>query len=235
MAIELSSESLTENGCIVTAEIRNLPQRNAINPAMAQDLVSLNNGDGGSGGTIGILRASGPIWCSGADTSTLAESDDTLEVYSQLLESMACSEIFWIAQVHAPVLGLGAALLATCPIVMAAESCWVQLPEVGLGIFPGLALSYLEPAIGARESLRLAIDGERLSADEARRLGLISRVVDDSSQLQDVTTEFAQRLAVQRLAPHLRKSWRAHFDTDLIRTRRAILTELMAQSLQSRR
>jgi enoyl-CoA hydratase/carnithine racemase len=72
----------------------------------------------------------------------------------------------------------GLALALACDIRVAAEGASFATPETGEGLVPlGGATQRLPRAVGRAHALRLLLTGEEIDAAEARRIGLLSRVV----------------------------------------------------------
>jgi methylglutaconyl-CoA hydratase len=80
--------------------------------------------------------------------------------------------------VQGPALGGGVGLVAACDIVVAAESAWFSVSEVKIGLIPAVVSPYIIRAIGDRAARRYALTGEKISAAEALRLGLVDTVVE---------------------------------------------------------
>ena len=102
--------------------------------------------------------------------------------------------LFHVAVVNGVALGWGTEYLICCDYRIAARDAVFGLPETGLGILPGAGgTSELWALIGASQALRLGMTGERISAEEALRIGLIQEVVEDV----DAGLERARSLADQ--------------------------------------
>lgn len=82
-----------------------------------------------------------------------------------------------LALVNGAALGGGTGLVAACDIAIAAEGASFGTTEVRLGIIPAVISPYVVRAIGARQARRYFLTGERLGAEEARRIGLVHEVV----------------------------------------------------------
>jgi enoyl-CoA hydratase/carnithine racemase len=83
-----------------------------------------------------------------------------------------------IAAIHGHCLGSGLELSLTCDIRLASEDARFGLPEAGLGIIPAAGGSQTLPRVAGRaHALRVALTGETIDAQEACRIGLVSRVV----------------------------------------------------------
>ena len=73
--------------------------------------------------------------------------------------------------------GGGAELLLACDVVIAEEGSWISFPEAALGLLPPLLITLGQLALGRRRALYLAMTGQRVSAEEAKRLGIVDEVV----------------------------------------------------------
>ncbi len=100
-----------------------------------------------------------------------------------------------IAAVNGWALGGGTELLLCTDIRVVARSAKLGLPEINLGLFPGAGgsqriLRQISPC-KARELMFL---GNQITAEEAERIGLVNKVVDDE-QLLDTALEMANAIA----------------------------------------
>jgi methylglutaconyl-CoA hydratase len=84
-----------------------------------------------------------------------------------------------VARVNGAALGGGTGLVACCDIVVASERAVFGTTEVRLGLIPAVIGPYVLAAVGPRQARRLMLTGERISAAEAARLGLVHEVVAD--------------------------------------------------------
>ncbi len=85
-----------------------------------------------------------------------------------------------VAVVNGVALGWGTEFMLTCDYRIAAKTASFGLPETGLGIVPGAGgTSELPHFIVLPQTLRLGMTGERISAEEAARIGLVQEVVED--------------------------------------------------------
>jgi enoyl-CoA hydratase len=91
-----------------------------------------------------------------------------------------------IAAVNGWALGGGTELLLCTDIRIAAASAKFGLPEINLGLFPGAGGSQrLIRQIPLCKAKELMFTGERISAADAERLGLINKVVEDASLMTE--------------------------------------------------
>lgn len=82
-----------------------------------------------------------------------------------------------MAVVQGAAYGGGVGLIAACDIAIASETATFSLSEVRLGLVPAVISPYVIRAIGARTARRYFLTGEKFSAAEALRIGLVHDVV----------------------------------------------------------
>ncbi len=100
-----------------------------------------------------------------------------------------------IAAINGYALGGGLELALMCDIRIAAAHATFGLPEVCIGSIPGLGgTQRLVRAIGASDALMMLLTGERIDAQEALRIGLISRLVP-AEDLQPAAQALARKIA----------------------------------------
>ena len=149
-----------------------------------------------------ILTGEGPAFCAGGDIKEMASGRPAYEYRSRLLtvlESIAIP----LARMPKPVIaainghahGAGVSLAACCDISIAAEDATFSLAFVRMGLIPDVtALYFLPRIIGTNRVKELVFTGDRLSAQEAARIGLVNRVVPTDT-LRDAAMELAQTLS----------------------------------------
>jgi len=100
-----------------------------------------------------------------------------------------------IAAVNGFALGGGCELALACTLRLAADTATFGQPEINLGLIPGHGGSQRLPRlIGRGRALELLLTGDRISADEAWRIGLVNRVVP-AARLLDAAHALAAALA----------------------------------------
>jgi len=135
-----------------------------------------------------VITGQGKSFCSGANMDDLRDgwmagnepSTDPTLLFRALVEM----PIPVIAAVNGPAVGGGFELTMCCDLVVASESAWFALPEIGLGVIPNTALALLPRLIGVRKSLELILKREKLSSLVAMNLGLVNEIVPVGSEIE---------------------------------------------------
>ncbi|HEV2357308.1 MAG TPA: enoyl-CoA hydratase-related protein [bacterium] len=130
--------------------------------------------------TIATLTSTGPrAFCAGVDVAAHApdRARPMLEAFEQVADRMLSLRQVLIASVQGPALGGGWELALLCDLVVAAEDARFGLPEIALAAFPPAAAALLPRLVGETRALALVLTGAPISAVDAHRLGLVTRVV----------------------------------------------------------
>ena len=161
-----------------------------------------------------VVTGEGEAFCSGGDTSWIvSEPDATVDAlrtrmvtFYRAWLSIRSLEVPTIAAVNGAAIGAGLCLALACDIRFAARSARLGAPFVRLGMHPGMAATWLLPeAVGLAAARDLLLTGRTVDADEALRLGLVSRVVDDVSFRDEVLAGAAAIAATAPIASRLTK------------------------------
>ena len=100
-----------------------------------------------------------------------------------------------VASVQGGVAGAAVGLVAACDLVVAADDTFLFVAHVlHGGSNDGLTTYFLPRQIGVRKTLELALLGERITATQARELGLVNFVVP-RAELESETAKLVERLA----------------------------------------
>jgi cyclohexa-1,5-dienecarbonyl-CoA hydratase len=120
--------------------------------------------------------------------------EDMIESFHGLCRTLLEMDAVTVAAVRGVALGGAMELLACCDFVVAAEGATFGQPEIELGCFPPLAAAIYPSLLGAKRANEIVLLGERLTAQEARSLGLVTRVAP-APDLDSAVEEMVQTLA----------------------------------------
>lgn len=129
-----------------------------------------------------VLRGAGPRgFSAGVEVADHKPErvGEMLDTFHGVFRRLWRADCFTIAAVHGHCLGGGCELATFCDVVIAEQSATFGQPEIKLGCFPPLALVTFPRLIGMRHALDLILTGRTISAQEAERIGLVTRVVPD--------------------------------------------------------
>ncbi len=101
-----------------------------------------------------------------------------------------------IARVNGHALAGGFGLAAACDLVVAVEDAKFGMPEVNVGLWPMMISAILIRSMPRRAVLELMMTGRLVSAEEARALGVVSRVVA-RAELDGAVDELVAELAAK--------------------------------------
>jgi enoyl-CoA hydratase len=159
-----------------------------------------------------VVTGEGSAFCSGGNTSWIAsEPDATVDqlrtrmiAFYRAWLSIRKLEVPTIAAVNGPAIGAGLCLALACDIRYAAAGARLGAPFVKLGMHPGMAGTYLLPnVVGEAHARDLLLTGRLVGADEALRLGLVSRVIERASFLDEVLATAASIAATAPIPSRL--------------------------------
>ena len=139
-----------------------------------------------------VLAGSSPVFAAGADIAemekkTLAEGIDFGFLGQRVAERIERFPTPVIALVEGYALGGGLELALSADFIVAAEGAQLGLPEVTVGIHPGMGgATRLTRLIGRANTKLLAYTGTPVSAEEAHRLGFVVKLVPAATARDDV-------------------------------------------------
>lgn len=156
-----------------------------------------------------VLTGAGKAFCSGGDLKAIRERsgigpratpDGTRANYRRgvhsIIKALADVEVATIAAINGPAIGLGLDIGVLCDIRLAGASAKMASSFVKVGIIPGDGGAWiLTNAIGASRAAELVLTGDTIDAEEAARIGLVSRVAPDDQLLAEAR-KLAERVAV---------------------------------------
>lgn len=147
-----------------------------------------------------VIGATGRFFCVGGDLAAMAAADDMAVFIDDLADALhrVVSEIqrsdaVVICAVQGHAAGAGFPLAAAADIVIAADTVRFSLGYTKVGLTVDGGSSLLVHTLGLHRTLRLALLGDALSAEEARDAGLVARVVP-AGELEATVADVARSL-----------------------------------------
>jgi 2-(1,2-epoxy-1,2-dihydrophenyl)acetyl-CoA isomerase len=148
-----------------------------------------------------IVTGAGRAFCAGQD---LAERDlpdaapldvELRERYNPIIRALRSMGQPVIAAVNGVAAGAGASLAFACDLRIAADDARFILAFGRIGLVPDSGATWFLPRlVGAARAAEMALVGDPVGAEEALRIGLVSRVVP-GDQLMAQARELAERIA----------------------------------------
>jgi len=151
---------------------------------------------------IVILAGAGPAFCAGHDLREV-RADPRREAYEALFAQ--CSRLMLklvrlpkpvIARVQGVATAAGCQLVASCDLAVAAESARFATPGVNIGLFCSTPMVALSRAVPRKQAMEMLLTGDLISAERAREIGLVNRVVP-AADLERATLDLARQIAAK--------------------------------------
>lgn len=141
-----------------------------------------------------ILAANGPVFCAGHDLKEMSahRSDaDRGRGYFETLLNQCAALMRQILALPQPVIAAiegvataaGCQLVATCDLAVAGDDARFATPGVHIGLFCSTPMVALSRAVSRKHAMEMLLLGERVTAEDAQRIGLVNRVVPQGEAL----------------------------------------------------
>ena len=167
---------------------------NALNSALIDDLgQALDNFESNNNIGCVVLTGSAKAFAAGADIAEMAPKT-YMDVY---LEDFITAGWERVSQCRKPIiaavagfaLGGGCEMAMMCDFIIAADNAKFGQPEINLGIIPGAGgTQRLTRFLGKSKAMEMVLTGRMMTAEEAERAGLASRVVPLDDLLDEAVT-----------------------------------------------
>jgi len=199
-----------QDGAVVTLTLNETRTRNAISPAIVEAMVECVNRINAdlSVGCV-ILTGAGAGFSSGGNVKVMKERTglfggspvDIRRSYLRGIQriplAMYALEAPSIAAVNGAAVGAGCDLASMCDIRIAGRSATFAESFLRVGLVSGDGGAWFLPrAVGMSKACEMTFTGDFVEADEALRIGLVSKVVDDD-RLMEEAGALARRIAAQ--------------------------------------
>lgn len=137
------------------------------------------------------ITGAGRAFSSGADLRDITARERTddghvdvyttlTQVYHPILTTLRTMPKPAVAAINGPAVGIGCSLALSCDLLIAAESAYLSLGFVNIGLVPdGGSLPLICARAGAGRAAEMAMLGDRVTASKARRWGIVNEVLPD--------------------------------------------------------
>lgn len=183
-------------------------RRNAFSPAMMREITpKLQALADDERVTVVVFTGAGTVFSGGADLKEM-QTASALEDRAEYDHVLKFNRMVWnypkvtIAAVNGHAMGGGANLVSWCDLAVADERALFGYPEVRAGIASATVIAGLSKLVNRKEMNELVLTGMPVDAAEAKRLGLVNRVVPAGTALA-AALELAGQIAQH--APHALK------------------------------
>ncbi|MGA0598676.1 enoyl-CoA hydratase/isomerase family protein [Enterovirga sp. CN4-39] len=149
-----------------------------------------------------VLTGSGRAFCAGGLASWMEQKAEHPDEFREILPDTK-RIVFSQLQMEKPIIcalngaaaGLGASIALMCDLIVAADTATIGDPHVRMGFVAGDGGPVILPQlVGYARAKEMLLLGSMLSAEEARSMGLINRVVP-AAELEAATEKLALQLA----------------------------------------
>ena len=145
---------------------------------------ALEQADGDDAVHVTLIRGSHTCFTAGNDLADFRafKASGKPTPLNPLLQAISLARKPIVAAVAGPAVGIGTTMLLHCDLVYAGEKATFRLPFVNLGLCPEGASSLLLPWLaGHQQAAELLMLGEPFSAERARSIGLVNRILPEEA------------------------------------------------------
>jgi 2-(1,2-epoxy-1,2-dihydrophenyl)acetyl-CoA isomerase len=187
-------------GTVLTVTLDRPERYNAIDAELAEALVVALRAAPAAGARAVVIRGAGKGFSAGADLSTRADPgwpvfERLQHVGHEVTRAVLACPLPILASVHGVCAGISLALVLGADVSVLAEDARLLMPFLTRGLVPDGAITRQLPRlVGMTKAKELLLLRTELSAIEAERLGLVTRVVP-AAQLDEEAAAIAAELA----------------------------------------
>ncbi|MCB1526508.1 MAG: enoyl-CoA hydratase/isomerase family protein [Hyphomicrobiaceae bacterium] len=194
------------NSGVLEISLNRPTEGNKITEEMGAQLVALL-GNLSSECKLVLLRSNGEDFCTGRQSPQFDRSKATAVQFREIVAEGPLRLYRALRECRAPIVGVlqgkvhgvGCAIAALCDLAVAADDASFLIPEMDAGIPPTLVMSALAGRVPYHTLTDMVYLREELSAADARRFGIISRVVP-RGKLQNEGARIASKMAASSAA-----------------------------------
>ncbi len=209
---------VTRSEGVATLTLNNPAERNTLTSAMVAEIVAAMD-EIEADETLGAIVVTGaaPAFCAGANLGNLAEAGEASlgAIYEGFLR-IARSPLPTLAAVNGAAVGAGMNLALGCDVRLAARRAKFDTRFLQIGLHPGGGHTWMLRRIaGPQVAMAAVLFGEVMDGEEAARVGLAHRCVDDDQLLVAAQAMAARAASAPRdLVIETKKTIQAMADVD---------------------
>jgi 2-(1,2-epoxy-1,2-dihydrophenyl)acetyl-CoA isomerase len=192
---DLETVNVRRDGAAATIELNRPETLNAWNAQLGHDLLAAVTAVAEDDGARAVvITGAGRAFSAGADLRDLSSREERTpeghpdlhrvltERYHPIITTIRTMPKPVLAAVNGPAVGIGLSLALAADLVIAAESAYLLLAFVNIGLVPDGGSSLFVPTrVGFARATEMAMLGERIPAAQALDWGLVNRVVPDDA------------------------------------------------------
>lgn len=174
--------------------------RNALSTELVESLsASLGAAIANPAVHVIVLTGSGTVFCAGADlkerrtVTAGGDGDGGVPTFVRVFEQILDAPKPVVAKLNGSALAGGLGLACSCDLVVAPTTAMFGFTEVRIGVAPAIISVVCLPKMRQADAAELFLTGERITAAEALRVGLVNRVVEPDA-VDAATDELVAKL-----------------------------------------
>ena len=191
---------------VLRVTLNDIDNKNALSELMMQKLIkAISEASTNNDVKVIVISSTGNVFCSGHNLKEInkaKETDDKGESYYLKLFK-TCSSLMQliincpkpvIAEVNGIATAAGCQLVASCDLAISSNSSKFATPGVNIGLFCSTPMVAISRNISKKDSMKMLLTGDMISADEAKRISLINDFVPDD-QLTKSVMDLAKKIS----------------------------------------
>ena len=195
-----------EHDGVAVVTLNRPARRNSLSRAMIDALVDALAAIGRDTAVrVAIIAAEGPAFCAGHDLAELtahrADADGGTAFFTALFDRSAelMKAIVHLPQpviacVQGAATAAGCQLVASCDLAVASAAATFATPGVNIGLFCSSPMVALSRNVARKHAMEMLLTGEKVSAADAHRIGLVNRVTPAGEERAEAM-RLARRIA----------------------------------------
>ncbi|HEY8382692.1 MAG TPA: enoyl-CoA hydratase-related protein [Microvirga sp.] len=193
----LTTLRLSTAGPVATIALARPDKLNAFNTTVHAELrQALDRCEADEAVKVVVLTGEGRAFSSGQDLTTDLPTDAEGRIdlgpplardYNPLIRRLTTYPKVTIAALNGPAVGASMNIALACDVVVAARSAYLQEAFAKIALVPDAGGTWILPRlVGPKLALALMLTAEPVPAEEAKAMGLVYKVFEDATFVEDV-------------------------------------------------